>query len=469
MEQIDKISGDMFSEVGTTGLQYMGGQVYQEFLPNLQWPRAAKIYQEMESNDPVVGAIMYVCEQLIRRIDWKVIKSGEQQVDLEARDFLESCLNDMDRPWNDVIAEILSMLTFGFSWHEQVYKYRRGDVKNPRYSSQYSDGRVGWKKIAGRYQPTIQEWKIENGEVLAAVQTTMPDYQTRIIPYSKSLLFRTKYRFGNPEGRSLLRNAYRPWYFKKHIEEIEGIGIERDLAGLPVFTTPEGVDIWNPADPNAVRIRARAEQLVRNIRRDHNEGVVKPFGWELELLSTGSRRQFDTNAIINRYDQRIAMTLLADLVMLGADKVGSYALADVKKSLLGVSLESILGSIADVLNRIAIPRLFRVNVFPGLVNYPKIVPGKVITPDIAELARYVQALAGSKMPLFPNIDLEEYFRELVGMPSVRSQSEQERQETLDALQTRGPTSADQGHLTGTDTDPGDRRLQNAGNIQQLGG
>jgi hypothetical protein len=296
----------------------------------------------------------------------------------------------------------------------------------------------------------------------------MPDYRKRVIPYSKSLLFRTKFRYNNPEGRSLLRNAYRPWYFKKHIEEIEGIGIERDLAGLPVFTVPEGIDIWNPRNADAVRIKNKAEQLVRNIRRDHNEGVVLPFGWELNLLSTQSRRQFDTNAIINRYDQRIAMTLLADIVLLGADKVGSYALADVKQSLMGVSLEAILDTISDVFNRIAIPRLFKVNVFPGLEKYPQLVAGKVITPDIAELARYVQALAGSKMPLFPNIDLEEYFREIVGMPSVRLQSPEERQEAIDALQANS-FSDTRSHPTGVDSSPDDGRMGNAGNIHSLGG
>ena len=31
----------------------------------------------------------------------------------------------------------------------------------------------------------------------------------------QALLFRTKSRKDNPEGRSILRNAYRPWYFKE--------------------------------------------------------------------------------------------------------------------------------------------------------------------------------------------------------------------------------------------------------------
>ena len=464
----DQIS---MAEIGVTGLQRDGGYIRQEFLPHLRWPRAAKIYQEMESNDPVVGAIIYVCEQMIRRTEWRVARQGNEKVDLEARDFLEECLHDMETPWNDIISEILTMLTYGFSWHEVVYKYRDGDNRDPRRFSEYSDNRIGWRKIAGRSQATIEEWVFtENDEIKAAIQQSYTDWKKRTIPYSKSLLFRTRYRYGNPEGRSLLRNAYRPWYFKKHIEEIEGIGIERDLAGLPVLQPPAELDLWNPHNKDVVRLRLNAEQLVRNIRRDQNEGVVIPGNWELKLLSTQSRRQFDSNAIINRYDQRIAMTLLADLVLLGADKVGSFALADVKKSLLAVSLESVLSSVADVFNRIAIPNLFKLNVFPGLTKYPKLEPSKVITPELNEFARYIQALSGSKMPLFPNEDLEEYCRGLVGMPSVKEQSAEERQATLDMVNSRPDYNFDDhSHPTGVDSRADDGRIDNTGNIQELGG
>jgi hypothetical protein len=249
-------------------------------------------------------------------------------------------------------------MTYGFSYHEVVFKRRSGYTGVRR--SKYSDGKIGWAKIAPRSQESLQEWIFDenSGSVKAMVQQCVSDAQVHVIPLERSLLFRTKIIRDNPEGRSLLRNAYRPWYFKKHIEEIEGIGIERDLAGLPVLIPPEDVDIWNDQDEIAVKYKTAATSLVKSIRRDANEGVVLPFGWDLKLLSTGSRRQFDTNAILNRYDQRIAITMLADIVMLGADKVGSFALANVKKSLLATSLETILDSIASVFNRYAIPQLF---------------------------------------------------------------------------------------------------------------
>ena len=81
-------------------------------------------------------------------------------------------------------------------------------------------------------------------------------------------------------------------------QEVEGIGIERDLAGLPVIYGPSDLDIWNPDDEQAQEILNGLQTQVRNIRRDEMEGVVLPDGYKLELLSTGGSRQFDTNAII---------------------------------------------------------------------------------------------------------------------------------------------------------------------------
>ena len=73
--------------------------------------------------------------------------------------------------------------------------------------------------------------------------------------------------------------------------------------------------------------------MVKSIRRDEYEGLVLPHGFEFELVSTGGARQFDTNAIINRYDTKIAMTVLADFIMLGHQKVGSFALSSDKTEL----------------------------------------------------------------------------------------------------------------------------------------
>ena len=61
-----------FKQLGTTGLRRYGPYVYEEFLPELRWPWAGKLYQEIADNDPVIGAILYLAAMLIRGTSWNV-------------------------------------------------------------------------------------------------------------------------------------------------------------------------------------------------------------------------------------------------------------------------------------------------------------------------------------------------------------------------------------------------------------
>jgi len=428
-QALPKKDSTTFAEFGTTGLNKWGGDVYEEFLTNLRWPRAAKVYKEMSSNDPVVTAILLCARQLIRKVTWTVKPASDKRADKKAAEFLDSCRLDMSMTWEDLVDEIISYFEYGWSFHEIVYKKRMGYQKETSKNSKFDDGYIGWRKIAGRSQESWAKWSFsaDDGNVDGLYQDV--DNRQIFIPIEKGLLFRTTAARGNPEGKSFLRGAYRPWYFKKHIEEIEGIGIERDLAGLPVLKTPENVDIWDTENPKARQAKIASETLVRSIRRDKNEGVVLPFGWELQLLASGSSRQFDTSTIINRYDQRIAITLLADIVMLGADKVGSFALANVKKSLLAAALDAQVQSTVSIFNRYAIPRLFALNPFVGLSGLPELQASSVESPDLKDLGDYIQKLSGSKMPLFPNVNLEDYLLTVANLPKP-TEEERVKQDKL---------------------------------------
>lgn len=423
--------GLAFKEIGNTGLRESSGAIYEEFLPKLQWPRAGIVYQEMSYNDPVITAILLCSRQLIRKVEWSVEAASKTEADVEAAKFLESCMNDMSTTWSAFIDDLLSFFEYGWSYMEVVYKKRKGP-NSKKGSSKYNDNRIGWRKISGRSQTTLHSWDIdEYGTIRGMRQYTSAGIV--YIPIEKALLFRTTTARNNPEGKSFLRGAYRPWYFKKHIEEVEGIGIERDLAGLPVITAPAGLDLFDTDNPKAIETKNNALKLVSSIRRDKNEGIVLSDGWKIELLSSNSNRQFDTNAVINRHDQRIAITMLSDIVMMGGDKVGSFALAKTKESMLAAALDAQLANVIDILNEIAVPRLFALNTFTGLSGLPKFKVTSVITPNLTDLGNFIKVLAGAKMPLFPDIDLENYLRRLVNFPEV-SEDDEERQGQLASIQ-----------------------------------
>lgn len=412
------MQSNSLKELGRIGQKRYGGFFFEEFLKDLQGRKGIEVYKEMSENDDVIGAILYAIEMLIRQASWSVQPGGSTVKDQEAADFIYSCMDDMSDTWTDTISEILSFLTFGWSAHELVYKRRLGRNSDPRLKSKYTDGLIGWQKLPIRAQDTLWEWLYDdNDNLLGMAQMPPPTFEIIQIPIEKLLLFRTKSRKGNPEGRSILRNAYRSWYFKRRIQEIEGIGIERDLAGFPVLKAPEGMNIWDEDDPDMTAIRLLTEKIVQNIRRDSMEGLSLPAGWELQLLSTGGRRQFDTNAIIERYDTRIAMTVLADFVLLGHQQVGSFALSSDKTELFSMAVGAYLDIICGVFNNQAIPTLIDLNGehFSGITDYPTLEHGDVEGADIQALAAYIKDMTGVGV-LVPDDHLEDYVREAAGLP-----------------------------------------------------
>lgn len=408
----------MPQEIGRVGQKRFAGVFYEEFLPELSGTRGIEAYKEMANNDEVVFAMLYAIEMMLRQTKFNFEPAGTKDVDTEAAQFVEDCLNDMQYTWQDTLSEILSFLTYGWSYHEIVYKRRKGRSKDPRYASKFDDGLIGWRKFPIRAQDTLVRWEYDpvTDELLGMVQAPPPDYVEIMIPIEKALHFRTRSNKDNPEGRSILRGAYRPWYFKKRIQEIEGIGIERDLAGFPVLHADENVDIWGD-DEESKRQLANAVNIVSSIRRDTREGLVLPSGWTLELLSSGSKRNFDTNQIIERYDKRIAMTTLSDFILLGQQSTGSFALSSDKTKVFSTAMGTYLDIICDVFNTQAIPRLIDLNAehFKGFTDYPRMTHGDIEDVDLDALGNFISRTVGCGA-LIPDSSIDDYLRQAANMP-----------------------------------------------------
>lgn len=409
-----------FLEIGSSGLRRSGGYINEEFLSNLQGVKGFKIYREMHDNDPVVGAMLYAIDKVITRLEWHV--EGEDE---RTATFIDECLHDMSDSWDATLQNILSMLTYGWSFHEIVYKIRRGPTGDPRTHSAYKDNRIGWRKWPVRAQETLQEWMIDdNGGIQGMIQMDPSSGKGLArIPIDKALLFRTTTNRNNPEGYSLLRNAYRPWFYKRRIEEIEAIGIERDLAGLPMaYVPPEYLS--NTATPQQKAVLTAITEIVQNVKRNEQEGIVFPAAYDeagnrifdLTLLSASGGRQFDTGAVIQRYDHRIAMSLLSDFLLLGSDRVGSFALGTAKVDLWTLAVDSIAKSIAEVVNQFAIPRLLKLNAM-RMDRMPYLTYGQVSSVELGEVADFVSKLAQAGV-IMPDRELETHLRTLADLPDA---------------------------------------------------
>lgn len=414
---------DQLLNFGLSGLNRSGNYIFEEFLKELQGQKGYKLLREMRDNDPTIGAMLYLMEQMAKQVPWNIDAYGgevSEQEDDDRAEYVRTCFfDDMTKTWPETLSEVCSMFWAGFSPMEVCYKIRNGEQTDPSIaSSNFNDGLWGWDHWGVRAQETVLYWQFDaRNQWQALAQVAPPDYRLRIVPREKLLLFRVKSDRDNPEGRSLVRNCVTSWLKKRRLEADEAVGIQRRVSGLPVLTPPKGLDLWNTKDPNAAAKLTAANKLVRNIRMDEQMGITKPFGWTLELMSvSGGSSAVDTNAVIGRYDHRMLMSLCMDFLILGsAGQGGARAQASADMDLFSTAFDGVLDGIAEVPNRQAIPKLYKFNGWDQ-ARMAKLTHGSIQNPNIAAIGTYITSLAQAGMELFPDQDLEHSLRAMAGLP-----------------------------------------------------
>ena len=83
----------MYDEIGRIGQNRWGGIFYEEFLPELRGRKGVKVYSEMESNDDIIGAIMFALDTLLRQAKFSIEPQGDEKDDIAAAEFVESCMD----------------------------------------------------------------------------------------------------------------------------------------------------------------------------------------------------------------------------------------------------------------------------------------------------------------------------------------------------------------------------------------
>ena len=419
--------------LGTSGLRQFGGTVHEEFLRTLQGCAAVKTYREMADNSSTIGAIRYLIKSLIRQAEWRIEPAENSQNEHEQAAFVEGALDDMSHTFEDFVSEVLTMLDFGWAYFEIVYKVRKGQTSDATTRSQFDDGKIGWRKFALRSQDSLDHWEFapDDGGIRGMWQ--MDPFADRggkyigssvFIPIEKALLFRTETVKNNPEGRSLYRNSVIDWHYLKRIQEIEAVGIERDMTGLLTMEVPLELLSQN-AGPAEIGLRNTLEKMLSELKRDEREFAMvppeldrkgNPTGFKLKLLSTGGRRQIDTNETKTYYKTSILQSVLAQFLQLGMSATaGSFALASSTTNLFAVALGATMEMMASVFNRFAIPRLMELNNVPAEL-YPWITHGDIESPPLDEVARYITALAAAGQLPIDDVPLQRRLLEIGNLP-----------------------------------------------------
>lgn len=397
---------NLYNEIGYSGLRAFSGRIEDSTLRHLRGARRAERLRTMAETDDIVGGILLAYETLGKSAPWRV----EQGVSDEVQsDFLQSCLEDLNRDWADILSGAFTFLTYGFSPHEVVYKRRLGPEPGKDLAeSKFNDGKIGWAKWALRAQTTIPRWFFDdNGEVQGMWQRVVNTDVRRkagagsgssivgaevFIPIEKLLLFRTTGQKNSPEGRSIQEHAFKQWFIKNHLIEIEAIGAERDLVGYPIITAAEDVNIWGEAAEEVAAFN-RCMEIATGMRRDELMGAVFPFGYKVELLRSGGSQAVDLDKLIKTKNQGISIAMMADFILIGHEGTGSYALRESADNFFTRALNGILDVLASAMNRQEVPRLMKLNGFSE--PFPTITHGDPDSPDLENMLKAIKELRDS--------------------------------------------------------------------------
>ena len=228
-------------------------------------------------------------------------------------------------------------------------------------------------------------------------------------------------------------NAYTSYEYLNNFQSIEAIAVEREFHGIPVGRIP--AEYLSPnATEDQVAVRVQMEKILKDLKLNaqgyallpsdlllDNEGKstggVAARLVDIELISSQGNRNIHINPIVQRYQHDIARSVLSEFLMLGSDSSGSYALSKSKTDLFLRALESYINTVADVLNKQLVERLWDLNGFP-VETMPKIVAGDVAPHELKELGSYLRNLNGANIDLSDEPDVVNELLSIAELPTI---------------------------------------------------
>jgi len=438
----ENVPSGVMTEMGNLGLKYSSYQIYEESKVDLLWPQSIKTFKQMYY-DASVSTSFLAIKAMVNSLEFEVKMDTTETDRTETQKaqikLIEQCMDDMEGSFNSFIASTNTKMIYGFAPHEKVYKYCNGDTG--KYPSKFSDGKVRWAKMAPRSQSSIVGWKFDTSVRKLTHMTqnisnnnsrtrsrNLAFYGDKDIPMSKLMNFTNDSTLNNPEGRSPLVGCYLAWRYKTAMEELESLIVSRDLNGIPVITLPpEYMTEDASADKKAVFNWAMT--AINNLHADESMGLVMPtfvdpttkaelFGFRLESVQGSGGKTYDTEQIISRYENKIEMAFLADVLSTGENTLKSFSISDNKESLLQLGIEAMLTETLDLINRDLIKETLKLNGYTlGEEEIPRIGYKTISGIELETLGKFVQQVV-SVGALEVDENLSDDLRGRIGVPDV---------------------------------------------------
>lgn len=221
----------------------------------------------------------------------------------------------------------------------------------------------------------------------------------------------------SPAGQSMFEAAYIPWKEKQLLQDLTLIGVQKDMAGMPVLGAPASLLAAadeNPAGPEAKMV----EDLRRNMANLHNGDqafVMLPTDTHNENGSgqkmfdftfkgvEGGGKAFDIANLVEQRRKAIFSTFGCLNLISGESGGSSYNLLEGQNAILAhyAELDNLI--VDDMFNKQLFPLLLRLNGMKvSTKDMPKWVHGEVQPVSLDEIGKYFNRTA-RMLPAVPQV------------------------------------------------------------------
>jgi len=380
------------TELGSGGMTTYGRAGQWDYNPTLRGWLGLRKWDEMRRGDGTVRSALRIVKTPVLAARWFVDPASPSKQDEKVADYVEDCLfKYMTTTWPQLLTEINLHLDFGYYAFEKVFDFYKG--------------KVIWKKWAPRHPMTIYQWDYDlHGGVNGCWAFSETNEDGRVyIPIEDLLVFTNEKEAGNVEGISVLRSAYKHWFYADNLYKIDAIQKERHGIGVPVIKLPPN---FNEDDKKA------ANTMGENLRTNEKAHIVLPPLWDVITLKIEGQ-QVDALASAKHHEDRILSSVLAQF--LGAQ--GGGTAAEVKADLFNKSTRFIADQIRDVINRYAIPQLVDYN-WRTVDTYPELRVRRIgESVDWQKISFAVRNFVGAGV-IRPDDALEDQIREEMDLPKA---------------------------------------------------
>jgi hypothetical protein len=351
----------------------------EERVPELRDKIGLRTFYDMKRADGTIRGALRLLKTPIQAARWFVEPYDDSALNKSISDFVEENLFCyLSTPWSQIVEDALLMCDYGYMAFEKVWIEPGSDADKVK------DGKLRLGKLAARHPMDIREWlwdenggpdafvmenisiqgtgntfsqpaltsfNIPNAAVTNHInQNYNPTFDPRavMIPITKAIIFTLEKEAGDLRGVSILRSAYKHYYYKDTMYKIDAIQKERHGIGVPIIKMPLG---FSDTD------KALAENLGRNLRTNERAHIVVPMNWEVAFAKLEGQ-PVDCMKSIEHHDMKIKSNILApfmDESNVNPDSLDVYYKAT----------RYIANTLCDTINKYLIPQLVGMNFARG--------------------------------------------------------------------------------------------------------